>query len=566
VRRAALAGALLVALCFSACGGSGDPEERGAPGATATDPAGPAWFSEEAARRGLDFTWVSGHQGRHYFPEIMGGGAALLDVEGDGDLDVYLVQAGRITDAPAARPANQLFLNRGDGRFEDAGPGCGAADRGFGMGVACGDLDDDGRPDLYVTNMGPNVLYRNLGDGRFEDRTAAGTADVPTWSTSAAFVDPDRDGDLDLVVVNYIRWSVESEITCYTKPHPEDYCSPNSYSAPEPDVLLRNEGDGTFRDVSLEAGLRESFGNGLGIVCSDFDGDGWTDLFVANDGMLNQLWHNQGDGTFLDRGISMGCAVDQDGRKKAGMGTAAADVDFDGDEDLLVVNLAGETDSFYRNDGTHFSDRTPLSGLAGTSRPFTRFGLGFADFDLDGLLDVYEANGRVTRDPEASAARPFEEPNVVFRGVAGGRFEELRPRGGTASELVATSRAAAFGDLDGDGATDVVVVNRDEPAYLLLNRVPGRGRGITFRVRERSGRDALGAIVRCQVGATGIMRVVRSAYSYCAASDPAVIVGLGPAPGVSDVTVQWVDGTVEAFGDLEGGRVHELARGAGTTR
>jgi hypothetical protein len=198
VRRAALAGALLVALCFSACGGSGDPEERGAPGATATDPAGPAWFSEEAARRGLDFTWVSGHQGRHYFPEIMGGGAALLDVEGDGDLDVYLVQAGRITDAPAARPANQLFLNRGDGRFEDAGPGCGAADRGFGMGVACGDLDDDGRPDLYVTNMGPNVLYRNLGDGRFEDRTAAGTADVPTWSTSAAFVDPDRDGDLDL--------------------------------------------------------------------------------------------------------------------------------------------------------------------------------------------------------------------------------------------------------------------------------------------------------------------------------------------------------------------------------
>jgi len=545
--------AVVLAAAVAACGKAAPESEPS------------AWFSEEARERGLVFTWHSGHAGRHYLPEIMGGGAALLDLEEDGDLDVYLVQAGSIVAAAEERPGNQLFANDGAGSFTDVSAASGADERGYSMGVAAGDADEDGRTDLYVTNVGPNVLFASAGDGTFSDVTAAAGVGDPSWSTSSAFVDYDGDGDLDLCVTNYIRWSVADERTCYTKPHPEDYCSPNSYAAPALDTLYRNEGAGTFRDVSFEAGLRAAWGNGLGVVCTDFDGDGWTDLFVANDGMLNQLWKNRGDGTFVDVAVAAGCAVDQDGRKKAGMGTHAADLDFDGDEDLLVVNLSGEADSFYRNDGGRFADRTPLVGLAGASRPFTRFGAGFADFDQDGLLDLYQANGRVTRRPEESGLRPFDEPNLLFRGTATGKFEEVLPRGGTRALLSATSRAAAFGDLDGDGAIDVVVVNRDAPAYLLLDRVPGRGHWIAFRVRERSGRDALGAILATEAGGHVIRRTVRSAYSYCAASDARVHLGLGAATEVAgDVRVTWADRSQELFrGPFAADRVHELRRGSG---
>lgn len=539
-------------------GACSPPAEPAAPDAPA---AGAPWFEEAAAERGLAFRWVSGHAAKHYFPEIMGGGAALLDVEEDGDLDVYLVQAGSIVAPPAERPGNQLFLNDGRAHFTDASAASGADDRGYGMGVASGDADGDGRADLYVTNVGPNALLVNRGGARFEDRTLASGTDDPGWSTSAAFFDPDRDGDLDLFVVNYIRWSVADERACFTKPHPEDYCSPKSYDAPAPDTFYRNAGDGTFAEASFEAGLRAAFGNGLGVVCLDYDDDGWEDVFVANDGTLNQLWHNRQDGTFEDVGVATGCAVDQDGRMKAGMGTHAADVDKDGDEDLLVVNLAGETDSFYRNDGKRFSDRTPLFGLAGSSRPFTRFGAGLHDFDQDGFLDLYLANGRVMRSPEYSGPAPFDEPNLLLRGSEGGRFQEVLPRGGTRELLSATSRAAAFGDLDGDGALDIVVVNRDAPAYLLLNRAPGRGDWIAFRVRERSGRDALGARLALEVGGRKVVRVVRSAYSYCAANAPLAHFGLGAAPAVGALEVRWADGTRESFaGPFAAGRVHELRR------
>jgi len=542
--------ASLLALALAACGGR-EPEDT-------------SWFRQEAQERGLAGRWISGHAERHYFPEIMGGGVALFDLEEDGDLDVYAVQGGSIVAAPEARPGNLLFENQGAGRFVEVGAARGADDRGYGMGVAAGDADEDGRTDLYVTNVGPNALLRNAG-GRFEDRTAAAGVGDPSWSTSAAFVDYDNDGDLDLFVANYIRWSAADEIVCYTKPHPEDYCSPKSYDAPAQDVLYRNDGSGRFEDVSLAAGLRAAFGNGLGVVCTDFDGDGWMDLFVANDGMLNQLWHNRGDGTFEDVGVSAGCAVDQDGRKKAGMGTDAADLDFDGDEDLLVVNLAGEADSFYRNDGRRFSDRTPVAGLAGPSRPFTRFGATFADFDDDGFLDLYQANGRVTRASGPGCATPFDEENLLYRGSEGGKFLELLPRGGTATPLCDTSRGSAVGDLDGDGALDVVVANRDAPLYLLRNQVPGRGHALELRVREASGRDALGARVETSLAGRRVVRTVRSARSYCSASDARVHLGLGPESELAaDVRVRWVDGVEERFpGPFAAGRVHELARGTG---
>jgi hypothetical protein len=549
---------LALAAALASCGDRGD-----ASGAGAGEPtAGPPWLEECAGERGIDFVHRSGHEERFLFPEIMGGGAALCDLDGDGDLDAYLVQSGSLVD-PAADGANRLYANRGDGRFDDVTTASGAGERGYGMGVAAGDVDGDGDTDLYVTNLGANALLANQGGLRFADATReSGTGD-DAWGTSAAFADLDADGDLDLFVANYVFWSPADELVCETSVVGPDYCSPKSYGAPAPDTLYRNEGDGRFADVSAAAGLRGAFGNGLGVLCADFDVDGRTDVFVANDGTVDQLWRNEGGWRFRDVALRAGCAVDQNGAPKAGMGVAAADLDDDGDEDLLVVNLADETDSLYRNDGGVFADRTAASGLALASRAYTRFGVGLVDLDQDGRLDLFEANGRVTRPTSPPASDPYAEPNLLFRGLSDGRFEEVLPRGGTRAPLVATSRGAAFGDVDGDGALDVLVVNRDAPAHLLRNVHPARGAWTALRVLDERGADALGAVVTARVGERSLTRVVRSAASYCSASDARVHLGLGGAEQLAGVTVRWPDGARERFGDLSAGTVHVLRRGAG---
>ncbi len=534
-------------------GSSSPPDEVPAP-----------WFDEAAAERGLRFEHRSGHDGENYlFPEILGAGAALFDMDNDGDLDAYLVQAGSLTGAsPSA--GNQLFANDGGGRFEDVSAGSGADDRGYGMGVASGDCNEDGVVDLYVTNLRANVLLLGDGSGRFEERAeGAGCADR-SWSTSAAFLDFDRDGDLDLFVANYIDWSLADEVRCEVPPLGYDYCSPKAYGAPAPDSLFRNRGDGTFDDVSAPLGLRAAFGNGLGVLPGDFDDDGWPDVLVANDGTLNQLWINRREGGFVDLALEMGCAADEHGTAKAGMGVAAADWDGDLDEDLLIVNLASESDSFYRNDGTYFSDRTAIAGLASASRPYTRFGCALLDFDQDGQLDLFEANGRVARSEE-SHADGYAQVNRLLRGTASGRFEPL-PGDGTIRPTAATSRAAAFGDVNGDGSVDVLVANRDGLAQLYINRNPGKGNWIRFALKEASGRPALGARIQVEIEGRTRMARVRSAYSYAAANDPEVHFGLGSAELVRGVQVRWVDGTLETFGEFPAGARISLRRGAGAVQ
>ncbi len=524
--------------------------------------AEPPWFQERAAVAGLAFAHRSGHAQRFFLPEIMCGGAALFDMDNDGDLDAFLVQAGDITAPASKRTPSRLFRNRGDGSFEDVTAG--SADvRGYGMGVAAGDYDNDGDTDLYVTSVGPNVMLRNDGGVRFSDVTAStGTGDAG-WGSSAAFLDYDNDGDLDLFVANYLNWSPAGELDCYNDlTGAIDYCSPGAYRAPSFSVLYRNDGDGTFTDVSEPSGIRSRAGTGLGVVCGDFDLDGLTDILVANDGMVNHLWMNQGGGRFAEEALAAGCAVDEGGAPKAGMGIAAADIDGDADLDLLVVNLRRQSDSLYRNLGGYFADATARSGIGPVSRPFTRFGAGWFDFDNDGWLDLYEANGKVMRDAEPHAEDPFAEPNLLFRGTASGRFEEVRPRGGTQDLLLHTSRAAAFGDIDNDGGVDVLVANRDAAPYLLRNIVPNRGHWITLRVLDEHGRDALGATVTMHVGNRTVTADVRSASSYCAANDPRVHIGLGPETGVTDITVRWPDGAREDFGDLPAGAVHTLRQGS----
>jgi hypothetical protein len=561
---------------------TGACDRRPNPGAaqSAAEPAPTPWFEESARKHGLDFVHRSGFQPpRHLFPETVCGGAALLDIDNDGDLDASLIQSGWIVppdDPGAPRPTNRLFRNRGEGAFEEITAGSGADIAAYGMGAATGDVDNDGDVDLYLTNLGANVLLRNdgpTGDShRFTDITASAGVGDERWSAGAAFLDFDADGDLDLYVANYIDWSLATERECVSPAGAPDYCSPRRYAAPARDTLYRNEGDGTFTDITIEAGMAAAAGNGLGVVCGDFNGDHRLDIFVANDATLNHLWINQGGGRFIDQAVELGCARDSAGLSKAGMGVAAADVDDDADLDLLVVNLQGETDSLFRNEMSSarplagFSDVTARAGLGSISRGFTRFGAGLHDFNCDGWLDLYEANGRVLRHSTVWSDDPFAEPNLLFRGADGGRFEEVIPRGGTAELLVATSRAAAFGDLDNDGGIDIVVVNRDGPTHLLRNIAPARGRWIGFRALEAHGRDALGATLTIRAGPRTLTRDVRSASSYSAANDPRVHVGLGDFAGPVHLTVHWVGGDHETFGPFEPGQYHTVRRGSGASR
>ena len=541
------------------CGGT-------APRSAETLPPSPPWFENIAERAGVRFTHQSGHREKFFLPEIMGGGAALFDMNNDGHLDLYLVQSGNLLAPTDKQPGNRLYRNRGDGTFEDVTAGSGSDVAGYGMGVAAGDVDNDGNVDLYVTNFGANVLLKGDGGGHFTDVTAKAGVASSGWSTSAAFLDHDADGHLDLFVVHYLNWQPSAEVECYSLAGVPDYCSPGTYDLPSASTLYHNNRDGTFTDVTDRAGLRAAVGNGLGVVAGDVDADGRIDIFVANDRTPNHLWMNRGSGRLEDRALLMGCAIDQDGKPKSGMGVHFADVDDDGDLDLLVVNLDGESDSFYRNEKTFFRDDTAAVGLRTVSRPFTRFGTAFLDFDNDGQLDIYEANGRVGRQSELFSSDPYAEPNLLFRGVAGPRYEEVMPRGGTSALLVASSRAAAFGDIDNDGGIDIVVTNRDAAPYVLHNVVSARGHWITFRVVDDHGRDALGAQVTVSSGGRTIVRDVRAAYSYLASNDPRVHVGLGQTALVQSVTVRWPDNRIEQFGDFPADRIVTLRRGSGTRR
>ena len=570
-------------LLLAACGSTEeDVAEEIAPVVeepAATTPPAAELFVDATDDTGLDFVHWNGMTGELYFCEMVGPGAALLDYDGDGDLDLFLVQGSELDAGEPVFPpqhprplSDRLYRNdldttadgSGQVRFTDVTETTGLAalgTAGYGMGVASGDYDNDGRPDLYVTSFGSNRLLHNEGpagggEATFRDVTAATGTDDPRWSVSATFVDIDRDGWLDLYVGNYVDYTLATHKRCRAATGAPDYCGPLSYP-PQGDRLLRNRGRGadgrvTFEDITRRAGIDQATGGALGVVAADLDLDGWLDLYVANDGVANQMWINRGDGTFSNEALLGGNALNRDGHPEAGMGVDAGDFDNDGDEDLFLSHLNQETNTLYRNaGGARFEDATINTGLGAPSWDATGFGTAFFDIENDGWLDLLVLNGAV-KIIEALAREddphPLHLPNQLFRNLGDGRFAEITAQGGAVFALSEVSRGAAFGDVDNDGDTDVVLANNGGPARLLLNQVGSSNHWLGLRLVGSGGRDMLGAWVEV-VLSTGESRWrrVSSGGSYASASDPRVLVGLGAVTAVREVRVDWPDGSRECF-------------------
>jgi hypothetical protein len=533
-------------------------------------------FVESSEASGLIFTHANGAAGDYYLPEEMGAGVALFDYDNDGDLDVLFVQGGPLgpqgSKAGEAGHRSRLFRNdmspgTAPGRalrFTDVTAQAHLDTITYGMGAATGDYDDDGDIDLVVTSFGPEVVYRNNGDGTFTDVTRAAGVSDERWSTSAAFVDYDRDGHLDLFVANYVDFTIAGNRRCFDPVGARDYCAPRVYR-PAPDRLYRNLGNGTFADVTESAGISKADGAGLGVATGDYNGDGWPDLFVANDATPNQLWINQRNGTFADDGVISGTAFNAAGNPEGSMGIASGDYDLDGDEDLFVTNLVGETFALYENDGKgNFVDVRTRAGLAAATAPVTGFGTDWFDYDNDGRLDLFVTNGAVnTIASQRGRPRPFGMKNQLFHNVDGRRFEETTAAAGPAFAQPDVGRGAAFGDIDNDGDIDVVVTNNGGPARLLVNQGTAGHHWLQVRLEQPSGnRFAVGALVGVErAGTPTIWRRVRTDGSYLSASDLRVHFGLGSAAAIQAVVVQWPDGQRERWTNVAVDRVVPLKRG-----
>jgi hypothetical protein len=547
-------------------------------------PAGEtAIFSDARAATGLDFVHYSGATGEYYLPEIMGAGCALLDHDLDGDLDVFAVQGALLGEGRTYSqsvfpprdepPRSRLFRNDLSGaggstslRFVDVTDLAGVGDAGYGIGCAVGDDDQDGDPELYVTRFGPNVHYRNQGGGRFADVTATSGTGDPRFSASAAFFDYDNDGHLDLFVVNYVDFTVATNRYCTRLGGQRDYCGPQSYE-PVPSRLYHNERDGTYRDVSSALGIDRRYFNGLGVVGADFDGDRWVDLFVANDATPNQLWMNRQGKAFEDVAVAAGAALNANGQAEAGMGVTAGDHDRDGDLDVFITHEVNETNTLYRCLGKElFEDATAAAGLGLPSLPYSGFGTRWLDYDGDGWLDLFVTNGAVRRMASLEGdPHPYRQPDQLFRQERG-RFVEVTRDAGFDLTAPLAGRGAAFGDIDNDGDTDILVANNSGPLKLYLNQVGNRARWLRIALRgTRSNRDGHGARVGVKLPDGAVLwQSAGTDGSYCSASDPRLLFGLGNAERVESVTVHWPSGVSEEWRDVPLGAQATLVEGQGT--
>jgi len=533
-------------------------------------PAGDAVrFADAAASAGLGVRHVNGASPERHLPEIMGSGALFFDFDNDGWLDLFLVDGGSLVDeSVAARARHRLFRNRGDGTFADVTAASHIVHTQYGMGACAADIDNDGWIDLYVTNYGPNVLYRNNHDGTFTDVTRrAGVGDA-RWGASCAFADFDRDGRIDLFVVNYVDARVDANPFCGdTAAHLRVYCHPLNFK-PLASVVYRNNGDGTFTDVSAQWGVAARRGNGLGVVAGDYDDDGWPDVFVANDTTPNFLYHNEGGRRFSERALLSGVAVAADGRPRAGMGTDLGDYDGDGRLDLFVTNHELEMHTLFRNlGGGLFADMTVPSGVGAATLPFVGFGAAFVDVDNDGDLDLAVANGHVMND--SGHFRPGSKEaqrKLLFRNDGGGRFTEVSARAGPGFAGEQVGRTLIAGDIDNDGDIDLLVTNNGGTVDLLRNETGSHGNAVLVRlVGSRSNRSGIGARVRAVSGGITEVREVKAGSSYLGQNDLRVHVGLGRRTRIDRLEVRWPAGATEAVENVAANQILTITEGRGVT-
>jgi hypothetical protein len=499
-----------------------------------------------AAEAGVSFRFETGSRGKHDLPEIMGGGVALFDADGDGQLDIYLCNGGPIDGAPGRPdPPCRLYRNRGGWRFEDVTGRAGAPGPSYAMGAAVGDYDGDGRDDLFVTGWRDQRLYRNVGDGRFEDVTRRAGVSSDRWSTSAAFADLDGDGDLDLYVATYVDFDAASPPFCAAPDGQRDYCGPEDFRA-QADLLYRNNGNGTFTDVSRAAGIDLPEGRGLGVLIAELTGDNRPDIFVANDSSPCWLFANKGNLEFEEIGEAVGVARDGRGEVLSGMGVALGDIDADGLLDLVVTNFYDRSTIAFRAQGRPlgvYRDASSWLGLAGATRRVLGFGVALVDFDGDGRVDLMQTNGHVL--DRARLGIPFAMRPTVLHN-AGIPLDDVTASAGSWFDRPILGRGLAVGDLDGDGRPDLVASALDAPAALLRN-VSECGSVLNLDLVDRAGRPAFGARVRVTAGGRIQVAALCAGGSYLAVSQPRVTFGLGTAKAASRVDVVWPWGSSESW-------------------
>lgn len=531
-----------------------------------------AWLKDVTPDSGVNFTYQTHITEQGNIIAAVGGGLAAFDVEGDGDLDLYFVQANDLSHGEVKKPptGNRLFLQTSPLKFVDATEQSGLGDLGHGMGVACADYDGDGDIDVYLCNFGKDALYRNNGDGTFDNVTLEADIEVAGVSVSAGWIDFDQDSDLDLYVTQYLEF--DPETVCYDAAGRPEFCGPKAFP-PALDVFLENMGDGTFRDISKESGIHHSAAASLGVSVFDFDEDGRTDLYLANDAYENNLYRNQESGGFIDEASLLGAALNMNGQAEAGMGVVAADLNRDGLADLFVTHLLMESNTFYRNlgNGLGFNDETGQARLASSSMAYTGFGLTAADIELDGDLDLLIANGKITRGDNPfpcqtpAPLKEYSEPNLLYLNDGNGKFTVDDQRGGLFVESAQVSRGLLHADLDRDGDLDVVITHLHEPSQIFRNDAPRSGSWLTVQLlREGTDPVAEGASVIAFDGDVPLLRIYSACRGYASSFPHEVHFG-AIDPG-NQITVHWPGGIEEEFQVPEWNQRITLKFGEGNRR
>jgi enediyne biosynthesis protein E4 len=528
--------------------------------------AGAPQFTDVTTAAGVRFRHNSGAAGKKYLPETLGSGGAFLDADNDGWQDIFLVNSRNWPGQSGTPSYPALYRNNRNGTFTDITQQAGLAVEMYGLGVSAADYDNDGRTDIYVTGLGPNRLFHNTGSGKFEDVTARAGVGDPGFSASAAWFDYDSDGKLDLFVTNYVEWTLETDRYCTLDGKSKSYCTPESYKGQSP-TLYRNRGNGTFENVTRKAGLYDPSSKGLGVALIDYNNDGRLDLFAANDTQPNRLYQNTGKGTFTDVGVSAGVAFNEAGVARAGMGTDAADYDGSGRQSLVVGNFSNEMMALYSNEGTGlFMDQAPGSTIGKASQLTLTFACFFFDFDLDGLLDIFAANGHVADDISTVQPRiAYAEPAHLFRNAGSKKFDEVTAKSGAALSQRVVARGAAYGDYDNDGDLDLLITTNNGPARLLRNDGGNQNHAVRIRaIGTTSNRDAIGAKVRVVLDdGSALWRMVKTGSSYCSQSELPVTIGLGARTAIKSVEVTWPTGRKETVTGVRADEAITIEEGKG---